>query len=106
MALVTLEQKGSVGILTIDRPEALNALNSAVLAELDAAAEVQRGGVQAAQRDAGQQNAPAASAGAVAYSIDPNFDREIVAWDKEGRNGRKSGIARVQGRDKVEHGKI
>ena len=37
MALVTLEQKGSVGILTIDRPEALNALNSAVLAELDAA---------------------------------------------------------------------
>ena len=37
MALVTLEQQGSVGILTIDRPEALNALNSAVLAELDAA---------------------------------------------------------------------
>ena len=59
------------------------------LAELDAAAEVQRGGVQAAQQDAGQKNAPAASAGAVAYSIDPNFDREIVAWDKEGRNGRR-----------------
>lgn len=61
------------------------ALVETYLAELDAAAEVQRGGVQ----EAGQQNAPAASAGAQAYSIDPNFDREIVAWDEEGRNGRR-----------------
>jgi enoyl-CoA hydratase len=37
MALINLEQKGPVGILTINRPEALNALNSAVLTELDAA---------------------------------------------------------------------
>lgn len=61
------------------------ALVETYLAELDAAAEVQRGGVQEAR----QQNAPAASAGAQAYSIDPNFDREIVAWDEEGRNGRR-----------------
>lgn len=61
------------------------ALVETYLAELDAAAEVQRGGAQ----EAGQQNAPAASAGAQAYSIDPNFDREIVAWDEEGRNGRR-----------------
>lgn len=37
MALVLLEQQGNVGVLTINRPEALNALNSAVLDELDAA---------------------------------------------------------------------
>ena len=37
MAFVKLEQNGHVGILTIDRPEALNALNSQVLTELDAA---------------------------------------------------------------------
>ena len=55
------------------------------LAELDTAAEMQRGGTQRP----GQQNAPAASAGAQAYSIDPNFDREIVAWYEEGRNGRR-----------------
>lgn len=61
------------------------ALVETYLAELDAAAEVQRGGAQ----EAGQQNAPAASAGAQEYSIDPNFDREIVAWDEEGRNGRR-----------------
>ena len=36
MAFVKLEQNGHVGILTIDRPEALNALNSDVLKELDA----------------------------------------------------------------------
>ena len=37
MALIKLEQQGPVGILTVNRPEALNALNSAVLTELDAA---------------------------------------------------------------------
>ncbi|MEG0765650.1 MAG: enoyl-CoA hydratase-related protein, partial [Pseudoflavonifractor sp.] len=34
MGFVTLEQQGHVGILTIDRPDALNALNSQVLADL------------------------------------------------------------------------
>ena len=43
MAFVKLEKQGHVGILTIDRPEALNALNSQVLADLDAAVgEVER----------------------------------------------------------------
>lgn len=37
MAFVLCEVKEAVGILTINRPEALNALNSAVLDELDAA---------------------------------------------------------------------
>lgn len=37
MGFVKLEQQGSVGILTIDRPDALNALNSQVLADLDLA---------------------------------------------------------------------
>lgn len=37
MAFVLYEVKEAVGILTINRPEALNALNSAVLDELDAA---------------------------------------------------------------------
>lgn len=41
------------------------ALVETYLAELDAAAEIQRGGVQ----EAGQQNAPAASTGAQAYSV-------------------------------------
>ncbi|MBR0163949.1 MAG: enoyl-CoA hydratase/isomerase family protein [Lachnospiraceae bacterium] len=36
MALVEYEVKGAVGIITINRPEALNALNSAVLEALDA----------------------------------------------------------------------
>jgi len=36
MAFVTLEQKGSVGIITMNRPEALNALNDQVLRDLDA----------------------------------------------------------------------
>ena len=36
MEYIRLEQKGSVAIATIDRPKALNALNSAVLDELDA----------------------------------------------------------------------
>ncbi len=35
MSFVTLEKRGHVGILTIDRQEALNALNSAVLSDLD-----------------------------------------------------------------------
>ena len=35
MALVELEVKGQVGILTINRPEALNALNDQVISELD-----------------------------------------------------------------------
>ena len=37
MALVERETQGNVAILTLNRPEALNALNSRVLAELDAA---------------------------------------------------------------------
>ena len=37
MGFVKLEQQGHVGILTIDRQEALNALNSQVLSDLDAA---------------------------------------------------------------------
>ncbi len=37
MAFVKLEQQGNVGILTIDRPEALNALNSEVLFDLNKA---------------------------------------------------------------------
>ena len=36
MGFVLYEQKDAVGIITINRPEALNALNSAVLEELDA----------------------------------------------------------------------
>ncbi len=35
MALVTYEQDGYVGIITMNRPEALNALNEEVLAELE-----------------------------------------------------------------------
>jgi enoyl-CoA hydratase len=37
MAFILLETQGAVATLTIDRPKALNALNSAVLEELDAA---------------------------------------------------------------------
>ena len=37
MGFVKIEQQGHVGILTIDRQEALNALNSQVLNDLDAA---------------------------------------------------------------------
>lgn len=37
MSFVELEQKGHVGILTMNRPEALNALNEQVLKDLDAA---------------------------------------------------------------------
>ena len=37
MAFVTLEKQDHIGILTINRPEALNALNSQVLSDLDAA---------------------------------------------------------------------
>lgn len=37
MGFVKLEQQGNIGILSIDRPEALNALNSQVLTDLDAA---------------------------------------------------------------------
>ena len=36
MSFVTLEQKGAVGIITMNRPEALNALNVQVLKDLDA----------------------------------------------------------------------
>ena len=36
MAFVTLEQKGSVGVITMNRPEAFNALNDQVLRDLDA----------------------------------------------------------------------
>ena len=37
MSFVKFEKQGSVAVLTIDRPEALNALNSQVLCDLDAA---------------------------------------------------------------------
>ena len=36
MAFVTLEQKGNIGLITMNRPEALNALNDQVIRELDA----------------------------------------------------------------------
>ena len=36
MAFVKLEKRGHVGVITIDRPEALNALNSQVLTDLEA----------------------------------------------------------------------
>ncbi len=36
MEFIKYEVEGAVGVITIDRPKALNALNSAVLAELDA----------------------------------------------------------------------
>jgi len=36
VAFVKFEQQGHVGIITIDRPDALNALNSQVLSDLDA----------------------------------------------------------------------
>ncbi len=39
MAFVKFEQQGHVGIITIDRPDALNALNSQVLSDLDAVLE-------------------------------------------------------------------
>ena len=34
MPFVTLEREGNIALITMDRPEALNALNSQVLAEL------------------------------------------------------------------------
>ena len=37
MSYIKYEQNGFVGVLTIDREKALNALNSEVLADLDAA---------------------------------------------------------------------
>ena len=43
MAMVELEKQGHIGILTINRPEALNALNSQVLTELDAAIDAVEG---------------------------------------------------------------
>ena len=36
MAFVTLEQKGNIGLITMNRPEALNALNDQVIRDLDA----------------------------------------------------------------------
>ena len=35
MAFVEFEAKGQIGVLTINRPEALNALNDQVIAQLD-----------------------------------------------------------------------
>ena len=35
MAFVELEKKGAVGVITMNRPEALNALNDQVLRDLD-----------------------------------------------------------------------
>ena len=42
MSYVKLEKQGHVGVVTIDRQEALNALNSQVLSDLDAAAPLWR----------------------------------------------------------------
>ena len=36
MSFVTLEQKGPIGLITMNRPEALNALNDQVIRDLDA----------------------------------------------------------------------
>ena len=36
MGFVLYEQKGAIGVITINRPEALNALNSQVLEDLEA----------------------------------------------------------------------
>ena len=36
MSFVTLEHRGPVGLITMNRPEALNALNDQVLRDLDA----------------------------------------------------------------------
>ena len=36
MAFVTLEQRGNIGLITMNRPEALNALNDQVIRDLDA----------------------------------------------------------------------
>ena len=36
MSFVTLERNGAVGVITMNRPEALNALNGEVLADLSA----------------------------------------------------------------------
>ena len=47
MDFVTYEQQGQIGIITINRPQALNALNSQVLVELDATfAEVDTGAIR------------------------------------------------------------
>ena len=35
MEFITYETEGMIGVITINRPKALNALNSQVLAELD-----------------------------------------------------------------------
>ena len=39
MSFVTLERKGAVGVITMNRPEALNALNAQVLSDLSAVLE-------------------------------------------------------------------
>ena len=36
MAFVDFEQRGPIGVITMNRPEALNALNDQVLKDLDA----------------------------------------------------------------------
>ena len=42
MTNVLLEKKGNIAVATINRPKALNALNSAVVADLDADARTDR----------------------------------------------------------------
>ena len=72
MAFVDLEQRGSIGILTMNRPEALNALNDQVLRDLDAALE----GVLASDPRPSYQNDPARVYGMEFGALEVRFSVE------------------------------